>query len=213
MAASIFTLYRRRGVRLYTDGSRAGVVCRSAEGSGRRATRPGSKTKQGRPGSRSVLGGQRPVRVGEFRFSSACIHSSVCHCAEEAKAKSASMQTVIRCTPICTPHTASMCRCLYHIHLPGCYILTLDVLRRYRSASLRYAPRKRLANVCETALVVFHLRIPVLRRLCVPHGLAAAPCSMSASKPLLVPELTQKRVPLLLQPSSHSSPPPAVPPR
>jgi len=93
------------------------------------------------------------------------------------------MQTMIRCTPIAcrgAPAPSSLCRCLYRMRLPGCYILTLDACRRYRSAALRYAPRKRR----ETPLVVYHLRILVLRptrRLYVPHGLPAAPCPMSTS--------------------------------
>lgn len=181
MAASIFTLYRRRGVRLYTDDSSGGRVEVLREVAG---ARPGLQNKAGTSGSRSVLGGR-----------SACAHGRCESLAFPPPASTRVCATVQRRLRLrahrcrrrsaARPFGAIVCRCLYHLHPPGCYILTLDVVRRYRSAALRYAPRKRLANVCETALVVFHLRIPVLRRLCVPHGLPAAPCSMSTSKPLL----------------------------
>jgi hypothetical protein len=57
-----------------------------------------------------------------------------------------------------------------------------------------------LANVHETSLVVYHLRILVLRRLYVPHGLPAAPCPMSTS--LLNSEVCTLSATALISPSA-----------
>lgn len=90
------------------------------------------------------------------------------------------MQTTIRCTPICArygvPTLFAVCRCLYRTRLLGCYILTLEACRRYRSACCQ-SP---LANVCETSCCLLPADTCLAPSLRAPWA-SRPPCPMSTS--------------------------------
>lgn len=143
-------------------------------------------------------------------FVPSCPPHPLCHCAEETS--SASMQTLIRRTPICTfaplagvaAYIALACQPA--VSSPSMPVEDIDLLRRH-------TPLANVKTSMKTPVVVSHLRMPVLRRLYVPlplpppHGLPSAPCPMPTHhRPPELTQRTQKCVPCLLQPSSLSSP-------